>query len=265
MNSIIQGDCLQEMRNIHYQSIDMILTDLPYGLTSCGWDCPIHLVHLWIELKRLIKDNGAIVLTASQPFTSKLIMSNLEMFKYCWIWEKSNPSNIALANIQPLKYHEDICVFSKGNPIFNKQLIKRESPRIKQAQDNGYKFHNSGSEQTGLGYVEVESDKYNPDFKNPSSIIKINSLRPNSREFVDHPTQKPLALFEYLIKTYTNEGNTVLDCCAGSGTTAVACTKLNRNYVCIEKEEKYFKIIKERLSNTDLPLVAFNHSKEMQT
>lgn len=248
MNKIIQGDCLEVMKDIDDKSIDMILCDLPYGTTACKWDTIIPFEPLWEQYHRIIKDNGAIVLTASQPFTTKLIESNLKLFRYELIWEKSNPSNIALANKQPLKYHENICVFYKKQPIYNKQFIKRESPRIKQAQKNNYKFHNSQSEQTELKYIEVDSNKYNSELKNPSSILKFNSLRPNAKEFVNHPTQKPVALFEYLIKTYTNEGDLVLDNCAGSGTTGVACKNLNRNYILIEKEPEYIKIIKARLS-----------------
>jgi len=169
------------------------------------------------------------------------------MFKYDWVWEKSNPSNIALANKQPMKYHEIISVFCAGATKYYKQMIKRESNRIQQAHDSGYTFQNRGSDQTGLKRINVNSIKYNAKLKNPSSVLKFNSLRPNAKEFVKHPTQKPVALLEYLIKTYTNEGGTVLDFTMGSGSTGIACLNTNRNFIGIEKDEKYFQIAKERI------------------
>lgn len=243
------GDCLELMKNIPDKSIDMILCDLPYGTTACKWDIIIPFEPLWKQYNRVIKDNGAIVLFGSEPFSSKLRISNLDMYKYDWIWKKTNPSNIALANKQPMKYHEIISVFYKKQSIYNKQMIKRESPRIKQAQNNNYVFHNSQSEQTALKYVEVNSNKYDKDWKNPSSILEFNSLRPNSKEFCKHPTQKPVALLEYLIKTYTNEGELVLDNCMGSGSTGVACKHLNRKFIGIELDKEYFEIAKNRIEN----------------
>lgn len=237
------------MNGIPDKSIDMILCDLPYGTTQCKWDTVIPFDKLWKQYKRIIKDNGVIVLFGQEPFSSYLRMSNIEDYKYDWIWEKSNPSNIGNANRQPLKYHEFIHVFYKNQPKYNKQMIPRKSPRIKQAHKNNYKFHNSTAETMGLDYIEVDSKKYNPDFKNPSSIIKIPSLRPNSKEFVKHPTQKPVALFEYLIKTYTDEGDLILDNCIGSGTTAIAAIKTNRNWIGIEKEKKYVDIANKRIEN----------------
>lgn len=229
------------------KSIDAIITDLPYGTTACKWDNIIPFEPMWEQAKRVLKDRGAFVTTASQPFTSALVMSNVDNFKYCWVWEKSNPSNIALSNKQPMKYHEDVCVFYLMQSIYNKQMIKRESPRIKQAQESGYKFHNSQSQQTGLKYIEIDSLEYDSNFKNPSSIIKINSLRPNSREFTLHPTQKPVAMYEYLIRTYTNEGDTVMDFCCGSGTTAVACVNTGRNFTGCDNDEEYYKIAMSRV------------------
>ena len=248
MNQEILGDCLEIMPTLSDKSIDLILCDLPYGSTACHWDSIIPFEPLWKQYRRLIKDNGAIALTASQPFTSALVMSNIKMFKYELIWQKTNPSNIALANKQPMKYHENICIFYNSQPIYNKQMIQRTDDTMRKAKAKGYVFHNSGSEQTGLKKIEVHSDRYDADLKNPSSIIPINSLRPNSAEFVKHPTQKPVALFEYLIRTYTNEGDTVLDNCAGSFTTAIACLNTNRKYICIEKDEKYFEIGKKRIA-----------------
>jgi site-specific DNA-methyltransferase (adenine-specific) len=250
LNKVLLGDCLKLIKDIPDKSVDLILQDPPYNTTACKWEWDIMecIDEFWSEWKRIIKDKGAIVLTASQPFTSALVMSNVKMFKYELIWEKSNPSNISLANKQPMKYHENICVFYKKQTIYNKQMTARESPRIKQAQKNDYIFHNSESEQTGLKYIEVNSFKYDCNFKNPSSIIKVNSLRPNSKEFAKHPTQKPVALFEYLIKTYTNEGDLVLDNCMGSGTTGVACKNINRNFIGIELDPEYFKIAEKRIN-----------------
>jgi site-specific DNA-methyltransferase (adenine-specific) len=248
LNNVHVGDCLNLMTEIEDQSIDMILCDLPYGTTSCKWDIVIPFIPMWDQYKRIIKHNGAVVLFGSEPFSSHLRLSNLEWFKYDWIWEKSNPSNIALANKQPMKYHEIISVFCSGSPPYYKQMIDRTSPRIKQAQKCNYTFHNSQSEQTSLRYHEVSADKYSSDKKNPSSVLKFNSLRPNAKEFCKHPTQKPVSLCEYLIKTYTKEDEVVLDNCAGSGTTGVACKNLNRSFILIEKEEKYCDIIRQRLN-----------------
>lgn len=197
--------------------------------------------------ERIIKDNGAIVLFGTEPFSSTLRISNLKLYKYDWIWKKSNPSNIALTNKQPMKYHENISVFYKKQPIYNKQMIERKNRRIEQAQKRNYVFHNSSSEQTNLKYCEVNSSKYDPNFKNPSTILEFNSLRPNSKEFCKHPTQKPVALCEYLIKTYTNEGDLVLDNCMGSGTTGVACVNTNRNFIGIELDKEYFELASKRI------------------
>jgi site-specific DNA-methyltransferase (adenine-specific) len=253
INSVLHGDCLELMKDIPDGSVDMILADLPYQVTACKWDAIIPFEPLWEQYERIIKDNGAIVLTASQPFTTALIMSNINNFKYEWIWEKSNPSNIALANKQPMKYHENICVFYKKQPIYNKQMIPRDSNRISDAHKSNYIFTNRGSEQSPLAEISVDSKKYDAKWKNPSSVLKVNSLRPNSKEKVNHPTQKPVLLFEYLIKTYTNEGETVLDNCAGSGTTAIACMNTNRNYILMEKEKEYIDIINKRIAEHNNP------------
>ena len=235
INKIHQGDCLEVMKQIDDKSVDLILCDLPYGITSCKWDCEIDLEKLWIEYKRIIKDKGVIVLTASQPFTSKLVMSNLEMFKYCWIWDKVLHSNPFLAKKQPLNNYEDVCVFYKNQPTYNPIMwIGRYSKRGD--------FTHRGSETKGN--AELFSKKGEGNIKYPIRIIRI----PNSnKRNIFHPTQKPLELFEYLIKTYTNEGDLVLDNCIGSGTTAVACKQLNRNFIGIEKEQKYVDIANKRL------------------
>ena len=245
---LYQGDCLDLMSGIPDKSVDMILADLPYGTTACSWDIIIPFEPLWGQYERIIKDNGAIALFGSEPFSTKLRMSNLDWYKYDWIWEKSNPSNIALANKQPLRYHEIISVFYKKQVVYNKQMIPRESEAMRRAQKNNYVFKNAQSEQTSLKYIEVDSGKYDANYKNPSSVLKFNSLRPNSKEFVNHPTQKPVALLEYLIKTYTNEGDLVLDNVMGSGSTGVACKNLNRRFIGMELQEEYYKLAINRVN-----------------
>ena len=244
---LYQGDCIELMKDILDGSVDLVLTDPPYGTTACKWDSVIPFEPMWEQLNRIIKPNGAIVLFGSEPFSSALRMSNIKNYKYDWVWKKSNPSNIALANKQPMRYHELISVFYDKQPTYIKQMIERKSTRIKDAHRSNYKFHNSQSEQTGLKYIEVDSKKYDEKLKNPSTILEFNSLRPNSKEFCKHPTQKPVALIEYLIKTYTFEGETVLDFTMGSGSTGVACVNTNRNFIGIELDENYFKIAENRI------------------
>ena len=240
INKIYNQDCLEGMKYIDDKSIDMILCDLPYGTTKCKWDTVIPFEPLWEQYERIIKDNGAIVLTASQPFTSNLVMSNPKLFRYEWIWEKNKPSNFMLANKQPMKYHENVLVFYKKQPIYNKQLIPRSESGKQRAK---YKTDRTESEHYFLEKKEIE---YNPDFKNPSTILKINTVYQNTNL---HPTQKPVELFEYFIKTYTNEGETVLDNCMGSGTTAIACINTNRNYIGFELDTIYYNLAIDRINN----------------
>jgi site-specific DNA-methyltransferase (adenine-specific) len=234
INQIIQGDCLIEMPKIPDKSVDMILCDLPYGTTACKWDTIIPLEPLWEQYKRIIKDNGAIVLTASQPFTSALVMSNIKMFKYELIWDKVQGKQPFLAKIQPMKSHENILLFSKGKMTYNPQMWKGKAYTDKRAGQLDNTTHWVGHKR--MDY-ENKSDRY------PITVIKAN----NPNRAGQHPTQKPVALFEYLIKTYTNEGDLVLDNCAGSGTTGVACKNLKRNFILIEIEPEYIDIIKKRL------------------
>lgn len=322
LNTIHQGDCLELMKEIPDKSVDMILCDLPYGTTACSWDEIIPLDKLWFEYKRIIRNNGFIVLTASQPFTSKLVMSNIEQFSHQWIWEKEQGSTPLLAKMMPMKNFEDVLVFYNDykkydyefkNPlreyskrIFNfigknkKTLFKEmghqgichfmrvdtiqfgiptektynqlaemydlkkldffisfeelkkinkdfektlpDYPRVYNPQKTKGKKYVSGG-----GYIEhlgsfLEGGKVS-DERYPTSIIKFNTDKNKSK----HPTQKPVALFEYLIKTYTHKGMLVLDNTCGSGTTAVACIKTNRNFICIEKAEKYVKVAQQRI------------------
>jgi len=243
VNQVICGDCLEVMKDIPDKSIDMILCDLPYGTTACKWDTIIPFEPLWEQYKRIIKDNGAIVLTASQPFTSALVMSNIKDFRYEIIWEKERPTNIFFLKKQIAKYHENIIVFYKKQPTYNPQMEKRKGSHTQKEKEYDLtKCDNNGS-KTHLKQIYSYSKDYNPELVYPKSVLKIN----RDRQKDAHPTQKPVALFEYLIKTYTNEGDLVLDNCAGSGTTGVACINLNRNYILIEKEPKYVDIIRERL------------------
>ena len=235
------GDCLGLMKDIPENSIDMILCDLPYGTTACKWDSVIPFEPLWTEYKRIIKDNSPIVLTASQPFTSALVMSNPSLFKYEWIWEKNRGSNFATTKYQPMKEHESILVFGKDRVNY---FPIKETRSIGGLNRSKYLVNpsNTGKREVYNGMVDTEIRKLNKT-RCPRSIQKFNT------EVGLHPTQKPVALFEYLIKTYTNEDDIVLDNAAGSCTTAIACINLNRRWICIEKEEKYCEISKNRIEN----------------
>ena len=226
------------VKQIPDKSIDMILCDLPYGTTACKWDVIIPFDLLWESYKRIIKDNGAIVLTASQSFTSALVMSNIKMFKYEIIWEKERPTNIFLMKKQIGKVHENILVFYKYQPTYNP--ITEVSKQPQNNQNNKSQIGEMNSIETFGNTKTKISKEYNPQIRFPRSVIKISRGTKSNGKL--HPTQKPVALFEYLIKTYTNEGDLVLDNCAGSGTTGVACKNLNRNCILIEKEPEYFKI-----------------------
>jgi site-specific DNA-methyltransferase (adenine-specific) len=245
INRIYQMDCLEGMKLIPDSSIDMILCDLPYGTTACKWDTIIPFDKLWGQYKRVIKDNGAIVLTASQPFTSTLVNSNLEIYRYNWVWQKDKPTNFALANKQPMKYHEDICVFYKKQPTYNKQMIPR-SEGGKSRCKTTVNHSNRKVQGTDRVYSNGET-KYSEDLKNPSTVIYFDTGR---RQDLMHPTQKPVSLFEYLIKTYTNENEIILDNCMGSGTTAVACLKNNRRFIGFETESKYIEVANQRIEST---------------
>lgn len=238
-NSIYLGDCLELMKKIPDKSIDMILCDLPYGTTACKWDTIIPFEPLWEQYKRIVKDNGAIVLTASQPFTSSLVMSNPKMFKYCWVWNKGLSGSPAVAKYRPLPISEDILVFGDGKVLYNPQMRKGKM-RVKGRKTNGNTGEDVSENWKGLknGHYSVNDDYF------PVNILDITNA---NRRDKSHPTQKPVTLFEYLIKTYTNEGDLVLDNCAGSFTTAIAAINTNRNYICMEKDETYFNIGKDRI------------------
>jgi len=246
------------MKDIPDKSVDMILCDLPYGTTACKWDVIIPFEPLWKQYKRIIKDHGVICLFGSQPFTSTLITSNIKMFKEELIWEKDRASNFAQAKRRHLKYHENIIIFANTKYTYNKQMQIRESPRVKQMIKNGnLNFRGKESRQEAkenqteivfaTHYEPRSFEVYDPELKNPSTIIKYPIVNSNSKEKTIHPTQKPVALFEYLIKTYTQPGEIVLDNCIGSGTTAIAALNTGRFFIGIEKEPKYVEIARKRL------------------
>jgi len=234
-NEIFFGDCLEVMKDIPDGSVDMILCDLPYGTTKCKWDSVIPFAPLWEHYKRVTKKNAAIVLTASQPFTTALISSNMKMFKYCWVWEKTVGTNPMLTKKQPFRKHEDVVIFYLKQPVYNPQMVA--------GKPYTDKVRESGLDAINGGVRGIKKAIANKGTRYPSSVQKFSN--PNNKNV--HPTQKPVTLFEYLIKTYTNEGETVLDNCAGSFTTAVACNNLNRDWICIEQEPKYCQIGYDRL------------------
>jgi len=240
---LIHGECLEEMDKLPDGCVDMVLTDPPYGTTACKWDAVIPLWPMWLRLKRLIKPNGAIVMTASQPFTTTLIASNMEMFKYCWVWNKKCVTGFLNSKRQPLRQHEDIVVFYAKQPTYNPQMHADKLDRDFRGHEIKPSTENYGKQRSYISDV-------GPKESYPRSVLTITGLVNNSREKVNHPTQKPVALMEYLIKTYTNEGETVLDFTMGSGTTGVACKNLNREFIGIEKDEKYFEIAKKRIEST---------------
>ena len=226
----MQGNCLERMKEIPDGSVDMVLTDPPYGTTACKWDSIIPLEPMWEQLKRIIKPNGAIVMTASQPFTTTLISSNMKMFKYCWVWKKSKPTGHLNAKKQPLKTYEDIVLFYSKQCTYNPQGVRPTDKFVSRTNRGNYGECSKTTRQTVTNY--------------PRNIVEFPSI-----DGV-HQTQKPVALMEYLIKTYTNEGETVLDFTMGSGTTGVAAQNLNRNFIGIELDEGYFNIAKQRIENS---------------
>lgn len=257
MTQLIKGDCLELMQFLNDKSIDMILCDLPYGTTACKWDSTLPFNKLWEQYERIIKPNGAIVLTASQPFTTSLIMSNIKNYKYNWVWVKNTASGIAQAKYSPMRYNEDVCIFYKSLPTYNAQFIERTEGSKKRCKTP---ITNGGNGEH-IKLVKTLT-QYNSNFKNPSNVIYFNT-DPNSKGKL-HPTQKPVALFEYLIKTYTNEGDMVLDNCMGSGTTGVACQNLNRSFIGIEKDEIYFNVAQKRILDNQQIIDGFDFENESQ-
>ena len=237
MINLMLGDCLERMKEIPDGSVDMVMTDPPYGTTACKWDSVIPLEPMWEQLKRIIKPNGAIVMTASQPFTSVLVTSNLKSFKYCWYWEKEKAGNFQLAKKRAMKRIEDICVFYSSQCAYNPQNLIECNKVIKNNTSKGGSMGHMSSVGKRTSYYQKYTNYPNDrlNFKNEKGI---------------HESQKPVALMEYLIKTYTNEGETVLDFTMGSGTTGVACVNLGRSFIGIEMDENYFNIASDRIKGT---------------
>ena len=231
-----QGDCLELMKNIPDGSVDLVLTDPPYGTTACKWDSVIPFEPMWEQLNRIIKPNGAICLFGSEPFSSALRMSNIKHFKYDWIWSKKRGTGFQIVKYKPMVSHENISVFYKKSPIYNPQMRDREKPRISKNKGTTRQFLcSNGKEYVG---------KKPLDKKYPITVLEFGNDNQKEKQ---HPTQKPVALLEYLIRTYTNEGETVLDFTAGSGSTGVACVNTNRRFIGIELDEGYFNIAKKRI------------------
>ena len=241
-STLVNADCFDVFPFIEDKSIDAIICDLPYGTTACKWDSVIPFEPLWKHYERVIKNNGAIVLTASQPFTSALVMSKPKMFKYEWIWEKSKASNFLLAKKQPLKAHENVLVFANGTPNYYPQKTQGKPyyrGGVKEKHDNPEVSNNIPNYHS---HIRKSEDG----MRLPRSVQYFTTAEFDGKF---HPTQKPIALFEYLVNTYTNEGETVLDNCMGSGTTGLACLKTNRQFIGIEKEKQYYDVAVRRLSS----------------
>ena len=235
--TLLHGDCLELMKDIPDKSIDMILCDLPYGTTACKWDVVIPFEPLWIQYKRIIKDRGCIALFGSEPFSSYLRMSNIKQYKYDWIWKKSQAKGFLNAWKQPMRNIENISIFYNAQCLYNPQITDKvkaniRPPAVRSKTSDCY------------GKYGLRGNKLPNDKTLPNTIIEVN----NCQEYL-HPTQKPVALLEYLIKTYTIESETVLDNCMGSGSTGVACKNLNRDFIGIEKDDKYFEIAKNRIES----------------
>lgn len=251
MVTLLHGDTLEQMATLTDGSVDMILADLPFGVTACKWDSVIPFDKLWEQYKRIIKKNGAIVLFGSQPFTSALVMSNPKWFKYEWVWKKNEGSGFSFSKYQPMRYHENILIFCDGSTRYNPQLTVRKSEQSRERMKTPVGVGNS--ERAHGTLKNTGNVQYNPNFKNPESVIEINSV-PNGGGNKFHPTQKPVALCEYLIRTYTHEGETVLDNTMGSGTTGVASVNTNRNFIGIERDDAYFAIATKRIEEAQLAI-----------
>ena len=244
---LINGECLQEMDKLIDNNVivDAIICDPPYGTTACQWDSVIDFDDMWSRLNKLIKPNGAIVLFGSEPFSSALRMSNIKNYKYDWVWEKDKPANFALANKQPMKYHENILLFYFKQTTYNKQLQKREGDGKQR-----YKYIVDNSSQKSDHLTLTQKPKmFDPDWKNPNSVQYFSTGR---RQNLVHPTQKPVELMKYLVKTYTNENETVLDFTMGSGSTGVACVEADRNFIGIELDKDYFNIASKRIKEVEI-------------
>ena len=241
--TIYHGDCLEIMPTLPASSVDLVLCDLPYGTTACSWDEVIPFERLWQTWTRVLRRNAAVVLTASQPFTSRAVLSAVGAFKCSWVWKKNAGSNFGQVKFQPMKEHEDVLVFApKGRPTYNPQMQERAEAGKAMVKAGVKSSASDGADVYGGLNQGYDNSKCDPEKRYPSSVQLFNRQRGL------HPTQKPVALMEYLIRTYTNPGDTVLDNCMGSGTTGVACVNTGRSFIGIEIEEKYCEIAAKRLS-----------------
>lgn len=242
---LMLGDCLERMKEIPDGSVDLVLTDPPYGTTACKWDAVIEFEPMWSEVRRVLKPNGAAVFTASQPFTSALVMSNVEWFRYAWVWEKNRPTNFAHAKNKPMKKHEDVLVFSSGTTVHASQSANR-MPYFPQgiSDTEAKKITKRASEKTDAFFADRPGHK---EFTRDKTGYPNTMLKFSTDQLGLHPTAKPVALMEYLIRTYTNDGETVLDFTMGSGTTGVACVNTGRRFIGIEREPTYYTTACRRL------------------
>ena len=238
------------MKGIESGSVDAIITDPPYGTTACKWDSVIDFELMWEQLNRIIKPNGAIVLFGSEPFSSALRMSNIKNYKYDWVWNKNTCTGSLLAKKRPMKSHEIISVFYKKQCNYNRQMIERTEKELKRLSKKSVKTKGTEFQEKG-GY---SVNRYDNLYKSPIDVLNFNTVFNRSKDKNGHPTQKPIALMEYLIKTYTNENETVLDFTMGSGSTGVACVNTNRNFIGIEMDDNYFEIAKKRIEDNALKL-----------
>ena len=238
MIELKQGDCLELMKDIPDRSVDMVLCDLPYGMTACKWDTVISFEKLWEQYNRITKDRSAVVLFGSQPFTTRLIGSNMKHYRYNWYWKKNNVTGFSYARYQPMRCIEEICVFYKQHPKYHPQgVTERENP-IKKSGNAGNVYGERGT---------LNHEHYSKFTGYPKHILEFNNEAASNRNRF-HPTQKPVALLEYLIKTYTDKGDTVLDNCMGSGSTGVACVRTGRGFIGMELDENYYSIARERIA-----------------
>ena len=238
---LVNDDCYNYLPHINDQSIDLILSDIPYNITKISWDKDINLENMWQAYNRIIKPTGKVVLFSSGDFTIKLINSNIKDYKYRLIWEKNVPTGMSSAKYRPMKYYEEICIFQKEVGTYNPQMKERVGKH-----KECYRYDHYCGESNHVDYQKIKK-KYHPDLVQPSDVLHFNVVPNRNGKF--HPTQKPVDLCEWLIKTYSNEGDLVLDPFMGSGTTGIACINTNRNFIGIEKDKKYFEIAKKRLDN----------------
>lgn len=247
MLQLFKGDCLEVMKSIPDGSIDAIITDPPYGTTACKWDSVIPFDLMWEQLNRIIKPNGAIVLFGSQPFTSALVMSNPKMFKHQWQWVKNRATGAFGAKYMPMKANEDILVFCKNKANYYPIMVKRTEKEFKECYRKNDSKSWGNNIQNHKNNLIIRKSKDEQWYKYPTNILNIS--KDDKRNGTQHPTQKPVALMEYLIKTYTQENETILDFTMGSGTTGVACKNLKRKFIGIEMDDKYFELAKNRIEN----------------